>query len=286
MAYKKENKHYSLMNDEVVRPLLKNSKVARELTSRIISEVMNVPYKEIYDNLVYINDDRAYTTKVVDSKTDIMVETPKYFINIEICYTRGKTRNRQTDTYNYELYLSQAIKASDYKYMKQIVQIMIENYDYFNKGLFCYEVISMEKTLKIPDDTFITKYHINLDLLKNISYNSIKYERNALKKMMYMFVCDENNLEEAYEGDTFMENVVKNAKEIAGESKIPLYLKESEVRRLDREEAVQEGYEAGIEDNRREMVLNMYKKNYSIDIIVDATNLSIEQITEIINNNK
>ena len=51
MSYKKEYKNYGLMNDLVVRPLLKNSPVAHELVSRIISEVINIPYDEIYHNL-------------------------------------------------------------------------------------------------------------------------------------------------------------------------------------------------------------------------------------------
>ena len=41
-----------------------------------------------------------------------------------------------------------------------------------------------------------------------------------------------------------MEKVIKTAKEIAGKEKIPLYLSESEIRRLDREEAVEEGFNA------------------------------------------
>ena len=282
MTYKKENKEYHLMNDEVVRPLFKNSRVARELTSRIISEVINVSYDEIYSSLKYINDDRAFTTKVVDTKTDVMVETNKYFINLEICYTRGTTRNRQTDSYNYELYLSQAIKASNYKYMKEIIQIMIENYDYFDKGLFCYKVVSMEEKLHLLDDNFITKYHINLDLLKNVSYNSIKYETNALKKIMYIFVCDEKNLYKAYKGDAFMENVIKTAKEIAGKEKIPLYLPESEVRMLDREEAVQEGYNEG----KKELIINLYKNKVSLDIISLSSGLTKEEIKKIIDEEK
>ena len=290
MTYKKENKEYHLMNDEVVRPLFKNSRVARELTSRIISEVINVSYDEIYSSLKYINDDRAFTTKVVDTKTDVMVETNKYFINLEICYTRGTTRNRQTDSYNYELYLSQAIKASNYKYMKEIIQIMIENYDYFDKGLFCYKVVSMEEKLHLPDDNFITKYHINLDLLKNISYNSIKYETNALKKIMYIFVCDEKNLYKAYKGDAFMENVIKTAKEIAGKEKIPLYLPESEVRMLDREEAVQEGYNegynSGYDKGKKELIINLYKNKVSLDIISLSSGLTKEEIKKIIDEEK
>ena len=74
-----------------------------------------------------------------------------------------------------------------------------------------------------------------------MNYTSIKNERNALKKILYMFVCQDEDLEKAYEGDKFMEEVVKIAKEISGKEKIPLYLSEDEIRRLDREEAVLQG---------------------------------------------
>ena len=284
MSLKKENKEPQLMNDLVIKPLLKNSVVARELTSRIISNVMNVSYEEIYNNLKYIDNDRSYSSKVVDARTDIMVETNKYFINLEICYTNGINRDRQMDTYNYELYISQAIKTSNYKYMKQIVQIMIENYDYFHNKEFIYEVCFMEKNLHLTENNFITKYHINLDLLKNIDYNSIKYEKDALKKMLYMFVCEKENLDKAYKGDLFMEKVIKTAKEIAGKEKIPLYLSESEIRRLDREEAVEEGFNAGIKKNRTEMIINMFNDNLDIKLISKYANISIDEVKQIINN--
>ena len=284
MSLKKENKEPQLMNDLVIKPLLKNSVVARELTSRIISNVMNVSYEEIYNNLKYIDNDRSYSSKVVDARTDIMVETNKYFINLEICYTNGINRDRQMDTYNYELYISQAIKTSNYKYMKQIVQIMIENYDYFHNKEFIYEVCFMEKNLHLTENNFITKYHINLDLLKEIDYNSIKYEKDALKKMLYMFVCEKENLDKAYKGDLFMEKVIKTAKEIAGKEKIPLYLSESEIRRLDREEAVEEGFNAGIKKNRTEMIINMFNDNLDIKLISKYANISIDEVKQIINN--
>ena len=286
MALKKEDKESCLMNDLVIKTLLKNSVVARELTSRIISKVMNVSYEEIYNNLKYIDNDRSYSSKVVDARTDIMVETDKYFINLEICYTNGINRDRQMDTYNYELYISQAIKTSNYKYMKQIVQIMIENYDYFHNKEFIYEVCFMEKNLHLTENNFITKYHINLDLLKEIDYNSIKYEKDALKKMLYMFVCEKENLDKAYRGDLFMEKVIKTAKEIAGREKIPLYLSESEIRRLDREEAVEEGFNAGIKQKQTEMIINMYNKNIDINTIAEVSNLSLKEVKQIINNNK
>ena len=105
-----------------------------------------------------------------------------------------------------------------------------------------------------------------------------------------MFVCEKENLDKAYRGDLFMEKVIKTAKEIAGREKIPLYLSEPEIRRLDREEAVEEGEKIGIlkgiKQNRTEMIINMYNKNIDINTIAEVSNLSLKEVKQIINNNK
>ena len=101
---------------------------------------------------------------------------------------------------------------------------MIENYDYFGRGEFSYEVGFMEKNLHIPEDDLITKFHLSLESIRKIDYTSIRNEKDALKRLLYMFVCDEENLEKAYRGDLFMEKVIKVAREIAGKESIPLYL--------------------------------------------------------------
>ena len=283
MAYKKENKDYKLLNDEVARPLFKNSRVSHELSARVLSEILKVDYNDIYNNMKIISEDMLFSTKTVDGETDMMLETDKLYVNIEFCYTRGSTRQKQTDSYIYAIFFKQVLKTEDYKNMKNIVQIMIEDYDYFGRNEFSYEVGFMEKNLHIPEDDLITKYHISLENLKGIDYNSIKYEKDALKRILYMFVCSEDKLEEAYEGDEFMENVIKTAKEIAGKKKIPLFLPESEIRRLDNYEAA---VNVGIEKARNEMILNMYKKNISINIISEVSGLTTIDIEKIINSSK
>ncbi len=282
MSFKKEDKDYKLMNDEVVRPLFKNSSVARELTARVVSLVLKLDYNEVYNNMEFISEDMLFSTKAVDGRTDLILETNKYYVNIEFNYTKGSTRNKQMNAYVFEIFFKEALKTEKYTDMKKIIQIMIENYDYFHEGKFVYEVGFMEKNLGIPEDNLITKYHISLASLKNIDYNSIKYERDALKKILYMFICEESKLEEAYRGDTFMEEVIDVAKAIAAKKKIPLYLSESEIRRLDREEAVKEGYASGYDSAITEMIINMYQKNIDIKTISEVSNLSIDEIEKII----
>ena len=290
MSKRREEKELKLMNDLVARPLFKNSPVAKELTARVVGCILKVDYKIIMKNMKLISEDMLFSAKTHDGRTDLMLETDKYYVNIEICYTRGSNRQKQMNSYVFEIFLNQVRRTDDYNNMKNIVQIMIENYDYFGVGEFSYEVGFMEKNLHIPEDDLITKYHLSLDNLKDVDYNSIRKEKDALKRILYMFVCKETNLEEAYRGDKFMSKVIKIAKEIADKEKIPLYLSENEIRRLDREEAVREGYDNGyeagksdgIEQNRIEMVIALHQNGISMELISKSSGLSLEETENII----
>ena len=79
-----------------------------------------------------------------------------------------------------------------------------------------------------------------------------------------------------------MEKVIKTAKEIAGKEKIPLYLSESEIRRLDREEAVEEGENRA----RTEMIISFYNNGASLDLISKSSGLSVKEIQDIIKSSK
>ena len=107
-----------------------------------------------------------------------------------------------------------------------------------------------------------------------------------LSKLLYFLVCDKERLEEVYKGDEFMEKVVKEAKEIAGIDNLNLYFSEDEVQRLDREESYEKGFNAGIAQNRQEMVINLYNNNVPIEIISKSANLSIDEVNEIIQNSE
>ena len=295
------------MSDQVARILFKKSKVSKELTAHIVSGVLKLDYEDVLNNLKLESEEIAYNVNQVDSRTDIMLENRDYYVTIEICYTKGTLRQRQTDTYIYQLYLGQVYKRDSLKNMKKIIQIIIENYDYFHKDKFIYEVVFMEKKTHIVEDEFIKKYHINLAKLKKVSYNSIRNETDILKKILYMFVCSEEDLEKIYKGDTFMEKVVKEARTIAGFADVPLYFEsEEEIKRSDMEEArekfLQEGREKGLKEGMKqglkeglekgtmqkqnEMVINMYNNNLSLELIREISGLSITEINNILENEK
>ena len=91
-----------------------------------------------------------------------------------------------------------------------------------------------------------------------------------------------------------MEKVVKTAKEIAIDKKIPFYLSEEEIRRLDREEAVEEGYSSGygigkkdgIEQKQNEMIIQLYKNGASLDLISKSSGLNQDEVKKILTESK
>lgn len=48
---------YTLMNDKVAKKIFKNSKVSKELTARIVSEILKIDYEDIYNNIRLISEE-------------------------------------------------------------------------------------------------------------------------------------------------------------------------------------------------------------------------------------
>ena len=278
--------NYVLMNDKVAKKIFKNSKVSKELTARIVSEILNIDYEDIYNNIRLISEEVAFSALTVDSRTDVMLESNSIYVDVEICYTKGSTRDAQTNTYVYQIFLSQIKNYHDYKKIKKVIQILIENYDYFNENKFIYDVVLMEKNLHLIEVDWIEKYHVNLEYLRKLGYNIIINEEEKLSKLLYFLVCEKDMLEEVYKGDEFMEKVVKEAREIAGLDNLNLYFSEEEVQKMDMEESYEKGLNDGIVQKEREMVINLYNNNVPIEIISKSANLTTCEVNEIIGNNE
>ena len=283
-----------LMNDIVARKIFKKSSVSKELTSRLVSEIIGANYDEIYNNIELISEELAFSSLTVDSRADVMLKNYTMYVDIEICYSKGSTRQVQTDSYVYQIYLSQLTNYHKYKEIKKVIQILIEDYDYFGKDKFIYDVVYMEKNLHLIEDEILEKYHVNLAYLEKRGYNGIKEDVDKLKRLVYFLICDDDELDKIYQGDEFMKRVIKEAREIAGLENLKLYFTEEEVLKYDneirynegikvgKELGIVEGKELGIREKAKEIVINLVKLNMPIDFITTATGLSQKEVSKII----
>lgn len=100
-----------------------------------------------------------------------------------------------------------------------------------------------------------------------------------MENLLYLLVCDkEENLEEVYNGDELMAKVVREIKNVVDDFDKLLYY---DYDALKKGEIYDEGFDAGVEKNNKEVAKAMLKENSSIEFIAKVTNLSYEDIEKL-----
>ena len=132
----------------------------------------------------------------------------------------------------------------------------------------------MEESLHIVDSNLVEIYHINLPKLREIDYNEME-DASELEKILYLFVCDDREkLNELYEGDELMSEVMKDADKIIETLDSLLYYNSDRLNKLSREDAVKEGRT----EEKVVIAKKMLQDKMHLDIISKYTGLSQEEI--------
>ena len=282
------NKPKVFLNDKIARKIMKDDVYGKKITARIISDLLELDYDEVLNSLQKVSEDIAISALTVDNRVDALYSNDKMIIDLEINYKKYPSKPKVLETYIYQLTLSQIKSAKDYNKIKEVVQISIDGYDFFNSNQFIYKAyLTEEYTHQRISDSFIV-YHFNLDYLKKVDYNLIK--ENKLMYDLYFLICGENLLNEIYKGDRFMEEIIQNAKEIAYGTEEPIFKSEEEIMKLDeafiREQSYHDGIEVGIQTGIQtginKTIINMHKKKMPIKLIAEYTNLTIDEVKKII----
>lgn len=294
MTITKEKQKYPLLIDTVAKKLFKNKNIGKEYTSRIISYILKEDYETIFNNIKLISEEISFSSKLINSKTDIMLEDNSILVDVEINYFNGPTRSIQMDSYVYQLFLNQITSYKKYSNVRKVIQIIIEDNDYFHKNDFVYNIAFMDKKHHLEENDNIERFRINLDYLSKLSYNNIR--NDGLAYLLYPFVCGYDKLDiiydDLYKDDEFMRKVIDEAKRITKDNTMKLYfpLTAEEVRKMDEEYFIKQGIEEGIEkgtlNTKYDIVMNMYNDNMPIKTIAKYLNLSTNEVEKIIKEKK
>ena len=288
----------SLLKDKVAKKIFSREEEGMKYAAEIISEVLELDYKYVKENLVMIHPEVGVNKNIINSEVDLVYKLDKDYVNIEINYVYGSRQRIKNNAYLCQLYLRDIKNSEDYvkRIGGRLIQINIDRYDYLGKNEFIYKFTMRDVKYNIEEKDFVVIYHINLAKIASISYNEIKEDR--LKKILYMFVCeDKEELEKLYEGDEIMAQIFKVSKELEEHFDEFLYYDKEELERLDREDAVMEGRKLGKEEGLAEglkeglkegikvkaleVAKNMLLKNISIEDISEITGLIKEEIEQL-----
>ena len=295
-SYKKEEyyKGYKIpiISDTMFKTMINNTD-RKQYASLLISIVLNKDYKEIYDNIEFIKGtlDKEREREIEKGReVDFICKLEDEYVGIEMNNNFSKSSLERNISYCMDIYKSNLRRGESYSF-NHVVQININNF--FFKGSDQGEE---EYSLKNNKGELLTDkikiFNIYLPLIRKKYYNG--EELSDLEKLMLVFNEEDNEeLSKVYEGESIMEEYVKDAKRASMEDDIVgLYDKELHEEKLRiteleeaREKGIATGMAAGIAQGRKESILetarNMLKDNLDIEMICKYTGLSEEEINNL-----
>ncbi len=138
----------------------------------------------------------------------------------------------------------------------------------------------MEETLHLKRSDFITLIDINMEYLRELSYNEIK-EENSLEYLLYVFICSEKEVrDKLYNSDDIMSKLNKKLEELMADFSSLYYEYDQD------EYHSQVAYELGTNDGIKRVAQKMLEKNKDINEIIELTGLSEKEIESLRNQKK
>ena len=277
------------MRDKVVKKLF-TSFSGYQYLARIVCEVLDLPSElfsfQIFHPSVGVNEN------VVNSEVDLIIEDDAAIVNIEINTSNSRSIQNKNTAYFCHLILKQIKTSKDYdKVLKKVYQINLNSYDVSHEERFVTRSRLIDVETKEEVHPILEIVDVYLAKIIKTDYTIVKERKNSLEYLLYLLVCnDEKILREVYEGDSLMEKMVDEAKELTDNFDSLLYydydeLKKQEAYELGEasgvEQGVELGIEQGIEQNKVEIALNMLRENTNSDFICKVTGLSLDEVEKL-----
>ena len=289
---KKKNKRvekFYLLNDKVVKKIFtSDEKLGKEIILRIISDILKIPVKKLANDFEIVHPEIGLNKNNINSEADLVYKNRKAYFSIEFNYNNYQTLVIKNFSYVCLLYLKDIKSKNDYKNIKDIYSINIDGFDYYGYDEFIYESEMRERKRGIPLGIKIKYYNVNLEYLKKLGYNDIVKEPNFVKRLMYMFVCnDEEFLDKLYEGDDLMNAFRKKVNYVLDNLDVLMYYDRDKLLREGayddglvhgKEEGIKQGIKQGGKSKSIEIAKKMLLRGDSVKDIEQIIDLSREEI--------
>ncbi len=249
-----------------------------------LSLVLKRNYQEIYDNIKFIkneiDNDNYYDAK---KTLDLIIKLDGKLYNIEMNNLYRKESLERNIDYAGELYKSDRKRGRNYHYM-YVFQINMNNFTFSDRKEVKDIFMLRNESGEILTDK-IKIMHIYLPKIREKYYNKEKLDE--LEKLLLVFnSTKDSELEEIIGDSDIMKEYKEEAQRVSHDYEvIGLYDKELEDKYLKDaiyDDGMEKGMEQGMQEGSRKEKISIAKSllqnNVSIDIIMNSTGLSKEEI--------
>lgn len=265
-----------------------NEEITKGLVSAIIKK--DIKKLEINENPILEKDLKDDKVGILDIKARLDDDE---LCNIEMQVVRQNSIEKRMMFYWAKLYTSGIHEGENYNKLHKTIAILIANFELDNlrdilKFHTKWEVREEEDSKKILTDVF--ELHI-IELPKLINQlNTNNISKKDKMVLWSLFIANPKGVGEKEMSENEDIKKANDEFEKINEDEHEKYLAHLRLKHIMDIKATEEygyekGKEAGIAENQKEVILNMYKEKMSIDTICKIVNLSKEEVEKIINKN-
>ena len=258
-----------------------------------VMQILGCSYDDIHGRVTVGNIRLTRTSKKDKNKyLDLIVEYKNEKIIIELnnnfsgFYTRNILYAANVLMNNYQI---KGKKNINNDYYQEIVRVLLVNLNWY-KSKKNSDKVPGKRIYEIPHSDFEEKGYIlkiinvNLDYFDNLCYDEIS-EGDKLYKLLTVKSKDE--LDMLTKSEKMLEHYSNKLIDLSSnkeytEGIMDEIIEENVAKQTAYLVGKDEGIEQGIEQNKREMVVNLFKNNVPIDVISESSGLTIDEVKEII----
>jgi len=284
-----EAKIMKLVSDSIFKSVMSNIN-CRKALCLFISEVCNINYKDLIDN-IFVTNSEHMIIKINEKRkrSDLIVESGNYVFILEV--NKGHYYDGlfvKNYCYANEVNLRSIEIGMDYSKSKEIYLINIDEFDSFNCNSLVVDFPRYNKENNVLERINIHDKHV---ILENVDKDDYTKYSDIFIKLIKIMTCDEKSkLLELSKGDDILENVTKKIIDLQEEvNTIGLYDYEERqqmilntVKSSALNEGHQQGHKQGLSEGSKKtqnsIAKNLLKLGMRIEEISKATGLSINQI--------
>lgn len=263
----------------------------KEVLIELIHHITEIPISFLKSievrNVEYLVDNK----KDKQMRSDIVVNVGRMYINIEMNRTYYDGLLKKNDAYLNKLKASRYKTSTSYLDAGEVIQINFDDFYHYKIRQDVYKFVYKEATTNEVDDDETVKYHICLPNIWDRCYNKPKEELSRFER--YCMIIKTEKLEHAKYlagDDKLMCKLVEKLETLSSdEEMIGLYnaeIEEAKIKRTMEEAAkrkgLQEGREEGLKEGREDVIKTLHNNNMSIEDISKYTDLSKEEVENII----
>lgn len=283
----KEKIFYTAKNDKVFKTILGNED-NKELLRKFLERILD---KKIED-ITYLKNELTINYPEEKRKTvDLLVKTRNEYIHIELNNGYSNYLHMRNFCYLSNLYSRKTKVGKKYNIKEKFIQI---NFTYKNiirnkdkKELRKYYVMDEDK-IKFIDNFEIWEY--NMDRIMQIWYDNDELE---IEKYKHLIMLDSNSkeLEKLSKGDELVKEFKEEIEELNENETYTSWLTPEEdaefILNTEKSISFEEGKEVGLLEGQKakqiEIAKALLENNVDLNVVVNSTGLSIEEINKLQN---